>query len=682
MPYKLRKAPNKLLYWVVTIETGKKHSKDPIPMEKAKAQLRILESALHGGGFQFRKEGEQYAIFNDETGEIIKRVNTPSEALHLLKLFRKQGLPKIEKVYEPIEGEEEEVDEGADVTAGADEQYRVQLKLLLDALAPQGRINHQTLFQNLQPFLSLSNPGHAFLIRLFPYLMKVDPDAPLHELAEPIGKLINELEYYLRTPIHKQKAYINFMSGSGKVTQQHLVKLKREQKTIEQKVESYKRKLIRYMRSKGMTHTSQLEPDNKLMKTRRNLIEEYERISREIAKWEAIDENDGDFIEEEEEEPEGSGRKRRGGMMSVNPLVQPTPSPREVVLKAIQSKVDTANSIRATGLTNPDGQKSMEKIMNEVALELAKAGKAAAVKYLNELREPLESRADFKTDDSVSRNKIAREIGLEIKGTGRKRRGGMYSSSGPPSPSTTLPNLRASVVQVANPLRQNEDEYNEDGVPHSERYLRNRRLGLLGVRNPLHRFNQTPAPAPAPVQITNPFRRTTQSVGFPGIAEAVQTGCSILGSCIGTGKKKRCNKCKPPYHDYSKGKASAFVLTCIDPRYTYDVAYYLQHKKELHQDYDLFTLAGASVGATKKEWTKTFFDNLELGLKLHKITEVWCFDHLDCGMYKATFGLKKDLDPKIHIQCMNKLKALIKKKHPKLKFREFMVDAHGHVSSV
>jgi hypothetical protein len=150
----------------------------------------------------------------------------------------------------------------------------------------------------------------------------------------------------------------------------------------------------------------------------------------------------------------------------------------------------------------------------------------------------------------------------------------------------------------------------------------------------------------------------------------------------GQGKKRGGAACKPPYHDYSKGKASVFALTCIDPRYTYDAAYFLQHKKELHQDYDLFTLAGASVGASKKEWTKSFFDNLELGIKLHGIKEVWCFDHLDCGMYKATFGLKDDLDPKIHIDSMDKLKKLIKKKHPELKFRSFLIDAQGHVSSV
>jgi hypothetical protein len=50
MPYKLRKAPKRELYWVVTTETGKKHSKEPIPKDKAKAQLRVLEAALEGSG--------------------------------------------------------------------------------------------------------------------------------------------------------------------------------------------------------------------------------------------------------------------------------------------------------------------------------------------------------------------------------------------------------------------------------------------------------------------------------------------------------------------------------------------------------------------------------------------------------------------------------------------------------
>lgn len=48
MPYKLRKAPGKELYWVVNKETGKKHSKDPISKEDAKAQMKALYAVESG----------------------------------------------------------------------------------------------------------------------------------------------------------------------------------------------------------------------------------------------------------------------------------------------------------------------------------------------------------------------------------------------------------------------------------------------------------------------------------------------------------------------------------------------------------------------------------------------------------------------------------------------------------
>lgn len=48
MPYKLRKAPKRDLYWVVNKETGKKHSKDPLPKERALAQMRALYASESG----------------------------------------------------------------------------------------------------------------------------------------------------------------------------------------------------------------------------------------------------------------------------------------------------------------------------------------------------------------------------------------------------------------------------------------------------------------------------------------------------------------------------------------------------------------------------------------------------------------------------------------------------------
>ena len=48
MPYKLRKVPKKDLYWVVSKETGRKHSKEGLPLEQAKAQMRALYAAEAG----------------------------------------------------------------------------------------------------------------------------------------------------------------------------------------------------------------------------------------------------------------------------------------------------------------------------------------------------------------------------------------------------------------------------------------------------------------------------------------------------------------------------------------------------------------------------------------------------------------------------------------------------------
>jgi len=45
MPYKLRKAPKRDLYWVVG-EDGTKHSKEPLPKERAEAQRRALYVAM------------------------------------------------------------------------------------------------------------------------------------------------------------------------------------------------------------------------------------------------------------------------------------------------------------------------------------------------------------------------------------------------------------------------------------------------------------------------------------------------------------------------------------------------------------------------------------------------------------------------------------------------------------
>lgn len=48
MPYMIRKAPKKELYWVVNKETKHKYSKDPIPLINAQRQMRLLNAVDHG----------------------------------------------------------------------------------------------------------------------------------------------------------------------------------------------------------------------------------------------------------------------------------------------------------------------------------------------------------------------------------------------------------------------------------------------------------------------------------------------------------------------------------------------------------------------------------------------------------------------------------------------------------
>lgn len=140
-----------------------------------------------------------------------------------------------------------------------------------------------------------------------------------------------------------------------------------------------------------------------------------------------------------------------------------------------------------------------------------------------------------------------------------------------------------------------------------------------------------------------------------------------------------------PVQQQGPGAASALVLACIDPRFTASLAWYLTHHKEIINDYDLFALAGASLGVlqtTYGSWQTTFVDHVKLALQLHNIKEIWAFDHLDCGMYKATLNLKDDMDNEIHIEKLQELKVFLAREFPELGFKGFIIDVRGNIQKV
>ena len=120
-----------------------------------------------------------------------------------------------------------------------------------------------------------------------------------------------------------------------------------------------------------------------------------------------------------------------------------------------------------------------------------------------------------------------------------------------------------------------------------------------------------------------------------------------------------------------KKKYKAMVLSCIDPRFQPIIFNYLK-KKNLIGKYSLFAIAGSSIGVTEQKfekWHKTFWENLDISIKLHKIKKLIVINHRDCGAAKIINGTRKftqDIETNLHRISFLKVYKIFKKKYPKL----------------
>ena len=126
-------------------------------------------------------------------------------------------------------------------------------------------------------------------------------------------------------------------------------------------------------------------------------------------------------------------------------------------------------------------------------------------------------------------------------------------------------------------------------------------------------------------------------------------------------------------------KYEAMVLSCIDPRFQHKVSSYLRRRK-LRGKYSSFTIAGAAVGITNKnfkKWQKTFIENLETSIQIHKINKLIVINHKDCGAAKLVNGKKQFNEfneNKIHEESFKKLKKILNNKFPKLYYEFFLMN--------
>ena len=136
-----------------------------------------------------------------------------------------------------------------------------------------------------------------------------------------------------------------------------------------------------------------------------------------------------------------------------------------------------------------------------------------------------------------------------------------------------------------------------------------------------------------------------------------------------------------------KLKYKAMVLSCMDPRFQPIVYNYLK-KKKLIGKYSAFTIAGSAIGVTAskfKKWHKTFWDNIDTSIKLHKIKKLIVINHRDCGAAKIINGEKefnRANETKIHKNSFLKLKKLFRKKYPKLTIELKLISLNQKVENL
>ena len=136
-----------------------------------------------------------------------------------------------------------------------------------------------------------------------------------------------------------------------------------------------------------------------------------------------------------------------------------------------------------------------------------------------------------------------------------------------------------------------------------------------------------------------------------------------------------------------KLKYKAMVLSCMDPRFQPIVYNYLK-KKKLIGKYSAFTIAGSAIGVTAgkfKKWHRTFWDNIDTTIKLHKIKKLIVINHRDCGAAKIING-KKEFnrvnETKIHKNSFLKLRKLFRKKYPKLTIELKLISLNQKVENL
>ena len=179
MPYKLRKAPRKELYWVVNTETSRRYSKEPMPKEKAQSQMRALyanekqggsDCGCGGGDECITKTGGSYANILQEIKKTMKNQNVPPEVLEAAAKRTKEAKEKRDAFFKKVNEDHMKVAQDAEkerkMLEGKKKEYIEELRDLgketMNELMKEKKSGGaKTHKQNVLKALGLKDTGHS-----------------------------------------------------------------------------------------------------------------------------------------------------------------------------------------------------------------------------------------------------------------------------------------------------------------------------------------------------------------------------------------------------------------------------------------------------------------------------------------------------------------------------------------
>ena len=132
----------------------------------------------------------------------------------------------------------------------------------------------------------------------------------------------------------------------------------------------------------------------------------------------------------------------------------------------------------------------------------------------------------------------------------------------------------------------------------------------------------------------------------------------------------------------------AMLMKCIDPRFTtFSWSFMASHG--LENNYSQFNIAGGPIAAVAPvfaDWRKTWWDNLEISVKLHRVSRVVGIVHRDCGAAAVAYGdrIKTDkaFETAMLSEALRSFRSQVKQRQPQLSLELGIMELTGAVGHV